>query len=189
MAIIDFGITVSTAPTTEPLTSAEAKAWLRVTDSEQDSLISSLISQAREAVEIDSRRSLMTQTIDLSLDAWPDCYQIELLRPPIQSISYIKYYDVDGTLTTWSSGNYSLDAARACVQISQDATLPILDSVANSISVRYVAGYTSAANVPQGLKHAMLLQIACLFENREMGQQESFAYDSLITRYKRRTYP
>lgn len=189
MALIDFGISVATAPTSEPITTAEAKAWLRVTSDDEESLIASLITSAREAVEIDSRRSLMTQTIDLWLDEWPCKYFFELPRGPIQSVSFLKYYDTANTLTTWSSSNYALDAARNVLQIIRSATIPSLHDVANAINIRYVAGFASAALVPQGLKHAMLLKIGAMFENREFGQTEIAAYDRLIANNKFRSYP
>lgn len=189
MAILDFGITVATAPTSEPITSAIAKAHLRVTASDEDTGIANLITQAREAVEIDARRSLMTQTIDLFLDEWPCENVIELLRGPLQSISFLKYYDTAGTLTEWSNANYTLDAPRSCLHIDWDATLPALDTRPNAINVRYVAGYASADAVPQGLKHAMLLRIAAMFEGREMGQQEDAAYWRIINQYRFRSYP
>jgi uncharacterized phiE125 gp8 family phage protein len=60
-----------TAPAAEPLSLAEAKAFLRVEHDDDDGVIAALIAGARLYVEGQTRRALLTQTWRLVLDAWP----------------------------------------------------------------------------------------------------------------------
>ena len=58
-------------PTAEPVTLAEAKAWLRVDTTDEDATISTLIDSARENVEATTRLRLMAQGWRIVLDRWP----------------------------------------------------------------------------------------------------------------------
>lgn len=62
---------VLASPASEPVSLNEAKLWLRVDNSDEDSLIAELIATARESAEIYTRRSFISQTLQLTLDAFP----------------------------------------------------------------------------------------------------------------------
>ena len=57
-----------TAPAAEPLSVAEAKAFLRVEHDDDDAMIASLIAAARNHVEALTRCGLITQTWRIVLD-------------------------------------------------------------------------------------------------------------------------
>src|ERR1035437_40652 len=61
-----------TAPAIEPLSLAEAKAFLRVETSDDDDVICALIAGSRIHVEAQTRRALITQSWRISADVWPD---------------------------------------------------------------------------------------------------------------------
>ena len=60
--INDFSA-VPIAPITEPVTLAEAKLYCRVTTSAEDTLITLMITQAREAIEVATGLSLIPKDI------------------------------------------------------------------------------------------------------------------------------
>ena len=60
-----------TGPAVEPVTLAEAKAYLRVEHDDDDDVIAALIAGARVHVEAQTRRALITQSWRLVRDAWP----------------------------------------------------------------------------------------------------------------------
>ena len=99
---------VITAPTTEPITLAEAKLHLRVNNTLEDSLITALITAARQWVENYSMRPLMTQTLQANYDTIID-KEIRLNKFPIQSITSVKYIDLNGTEQTIDSSTYTTD--------------------------------------------------------------------------------
>ena len=65
------GLMLLTPPAVEPVGLNEAKAYLGVLDSAEDSLISNLITAARQAVEQYCGRVLISQSWRLTLDTWP----------------------------------------------------------------------------------------------------------------------
>jgi uncharacterized phiE125 gp8 family phage protein len=64
------GLSVTTAPTSEPITRDEAKSFLRVDISDDDTLIDNLIQSAREFCEEYTGRTLINTTYKLSLDGF-----------------------------------------------------------------------------------------------------------------------
>ncbi len=159
-----------TAPASEPVTLAEAKLHVRQDLDADDTLITGLITAAREEVERISWHGLLTQTWELVLDRWPACDAIELPHPPLQSVTSVKYTDSNGVETTWSAANYVVDTdsvpGRIVLGFNVAWPLFVLQPT-GGIRIRYVAGWTSAANVPQALKQAMLLLVGHWYENRE----------------------
>ena len=101
-----------TGPITEPIGLTEAKAQLRVDHTTEDIYIESLIKAARDLVEDESLHALLTQTWDLYLDDWPADDFYEIPKPPLQSITNIKYTDEDGNESTLATTVYAVDTNR-----------------------------------------------------------------------------
>ena len=87
-----------TAPTTYPVDLASAKAHLRVDSSAEDTLIQAMIASATELAEQIMGRSIMPQTWELTLDEFPEAF--EITRVPAASITSLKYYDEAGAQQT-----------------------------------------------------------------------------------------
>ena len=159
-----------TAPAAEPVSTSEAKAHLRVDTTADDTYIGTLITVARQNVESHLRRSLINQTWEVVLDAFP-AGVIRLPKPPLASVTSIKYTDDDGVEATYSSDNYVVDSDTepGRVVLKSGQTWPAVTlAAANGVRVRYVAGYGAAgSNVPQAIRQAILLVIGSLYENRE----------------------
>lgn len=157
-----------TAPASEPVSLAEAKLHLRVDATDEDTLITALITAARQLVEEETWRALVTQTWDYVADEWPAGDSIALPRPPLQSVTSITYIDEDGVTQTMPAADYIVDTYQHRVVLAEDAEWPSADLYPTAaVRVRYVAGYGAASAVPGPIKAAMLLLIGHLFENRE----------------------
>lgn len=156
-----------TGPTVEPVTLAEAKLHCRVEHSDDDSLITGLITTARVYVEQRCWISLCTQTWRKYLDEWPgEC--LALTYPPVSAITGVTYKDDAGNTQTLSSSVYTLtpDNLFFCLAANQDwPTTELWPQW--PIAITYTAGYGLAAAVPTPLKQAMLLLIGHWYENRE----------------------
>lgn len=162
-----MGLKLITAPTSEPITIAEAKAHLRVVGADDDAYIATLIVAARQAAEQATGRALMVQTWEVSFEQFK-C-GMKLPKPPIVSVTSIKYLDLDGSLQTLDPGQYELNDYEEPVEILRPYAViwPATQRHENAVRIRYVAGYASAATVPQEIKSWMLLRIGLLYENRE----------------------
>lgn len=161
---------IATAPAEEPISLSEAKLHLRVDISDDDDLITSQIVTARRRAEKIAGRALVTQTWDYVLDAFPEGDTLEIPKPPLQSITSIKYYDEDGTEYTVDSGDYYVDTygEPGRVVLKSSATWPSTTlREANGVIVRFVAGYGDAEDVPEEFKQAIYLLVGHFYENRE----------------------
>jgi len=161
---------ILTQPTNEPVSLTEAKLHLRVDITADDNEIAGLVQAATEQVELWARRALVTQTLDYTLDAWPDGRIITLPRPPLVSVTSITYKSDAGVAATFSSTYYAVDAD------AEPGRVALLDSASwpstalypvSPIKVRYIAGYGAASAVPERYKQAIKLLCGHWYENRE----------------------
>ena len=155
-----------TAPAVEPVSLETVKSFLRVDGTDEDALITSLAKAAREKGEELARRALITQTWDMTVNMWPIDLRLKVYRPPLQSITSVKYFDSDNIEHTWT--DYVTDTRNAPGVVIFN-TLPgvaLLES--GAITVRFVAGYGDAESaVPERVKSLILALTAHWYENRE----------------------
>ncbi len=158
-------VIVYTAPVTEPLTLSEAKLHLRVDHSDEDALITSLIVAARRMAEHELHRGLITQTIDVYLDAFGD----EIRLPPVSAVTSITYVDLNGATQTLAADQYQTDLYGEPARIlpAYAVIWPATRDQANAVKIRCTAGFGAAAAVPDGIKQWMLLQIGHWYAHRE----------------------
>jgi uncharacterized phiE125 gp8 family phage protein len=148
------------SPTVEPLTLAEAKHWLRVDHNDDDGLISSLITAARERIEARTGRTLMAQLWRVVLDQWPVDGRLALPIMPVLSITAVRLLDSNNSPANVASTLYSLEAGLEPA-ILVVANVPQPGRLRNGIEIDVVAGYgITAAQCPQPLRHAMRLLVS-----------------------------
>jgi uncharacterized phiE125 gp8 family phage protein len=165
-----MAVKLITPPASEPITLAEAKAHLRVEIDDDDLLIGALITAAREAAEHETRRSLMPQTWELALTGFPSpAGAIRLPKPPVSSVTSVKYFDTSGEQQTMAETDYLLNQHTDGADLHPAYTInwPVARKQPDAVTIRYVAGYPNAASVPSQIKAWMLLRIGLLYENRE----------------------
>jgi uncharacterized phiE125 gp8 family phage protein len=153
---------VSVAPGSEPITLAEAKAFLRVDGTDEDALIGSLISVARGVCETYAGLSFAAQTRVVKLDRFY-CKDIILPYGPVNTITSIEYSDEDGNAQTVTEG-YTLDTQSGLSKIRVTDSWPYTDRIMNNVVVTYTTGY---AVIPEVVKHAIKMTVATLYENRQ----------------------
>lgn len=160
-----------TAPPEEPISLREAQKHLRVNPGDDDDLIVSEITAAREYCEAFQGRAYVTQAWELYLNDWPDLDAIAIPLPPLQSVESVSYKDVDGNVTTLAvDTDYIVDpkAQPGRVVLAYGKSWPTATLYpVNPITVQFTAGYGAPSAVPQKMRQAMLLLIGHLYENRE----------------------
>lgn len=168
-------LSVVTAPASEPLTTAEAKAHSNVNISDDDTVIAGFITTAREHVESRLSQTLINTAFDLKLDHWPvdNCgwtqREIYLPRSPLSSVTSVTYYDSTNTLQTLSTDYYHVSTGSpGRIVLASGYSWPTLQDRPDAVVIRFVAGYgaTSAA-VPSRAKQAMNLLVDHWYKNRE----------------------
>lgn len=180
-----WGLRRSTDAATEPVTLTEAKAHLRVTDTNDDTLITALIVAARNRIEEESGRALITQTWRLALDEFPHytkhAYPVGLLpillpRPPFLQINVtnpntgLSYLDATGTIQLLAvNTDYVVDSNKqpAEIQPAYSKFWPATRRMPSAVTIDFDAGYGNAAAVPEPFKLAIKMLIGHFYENRE----------------------
>ena len=184
---------VTVQPTTEPVTIHEAKRAcnLAVSDTLHDVKLASHIQSAREQFEHDTSIYLIKRTVTLTVDVLDE---FQFPHKPINSITSVTYYDVGNTSQTLSSSLYQLDAANGQFRLAYDQTWPDVAPRRDAVTFTYVLGNDDDSTSVEGwIKRAILLLVANEFEQPDMMSpeytQRQVAYERLITRFMRSTYP
>jgi uncharacterized phiE125 gp8 family phage protein len=135
---------IATPPVYYPIVLDQAKDHLNVDFSDNDKYIQTLISVATDKAEQFLRRRLITQTWKVYLDKWPFENYIVLPFGQLQSVTHVKYTDVDSTQTTWDTDEYGVDIYSDPGRIVLGYGYP-WPSVSlhpqNPIEVQFVCGY------------------------------------------------
>jgi uncharacterized phiE125 gp8 family phage protein len=175
---------LTAAPAIEPITLDETKAHLKVDTTDDDALITNLISAARARAEWHTGRAFITQGWTLWLDGWPGATPcsdlppalsatppaaIEIPLPPLQAVSAITSYARDDSATVLDTSQYQVDTASkpARVALKFGVTPPANLRAINAIAIAFTAGYGDGeSNVPALIRQAILDIIADMYANR-----------------------
>lgn len=161
-----MALELTTPPASEPVTLDELKAWARVDSTDDDDLLTANGVAAREHVERWLGRQLVTATWTLTMRDFPSGL-IRLPRPPLQSISSIKWKDTDGTLSTMDAGDYLVDTAADPGTVEPATSWPKPGDFPDAIQIAFVAGFGDPADVPENIKIAIKALAAHWYEARE----------------------
>lgn len=190
-----------TGPTDEPITLEQARLHLRL-DADgsplthpDDTIVEALITTAREYLDGNDGilgKCLMTQTWELVMDQFP-WNEIKIPLPPLQSISSIKYDDLDGVEQTISSSNYIVDNVAKnkpgwVVPVASYTWPTTMDKI-NAVRVRFVGGYGMATQIPTPIMRAMYCLIGHWYGNREQVtpvtlSEMPMGVDALLANYR-----
>lgn len=172
-----------TAPASEPVTTAEAKAHLRVESAftADDTYVGTLIQAARELCEAELDRSFVNTTWDYVLDEFPGPDTplggaIPIPKSDLVSVTSVTYLDDAGdSQTLVQDTDYGvLTGTGGAVYPMPGQSWPSTDDERHgAVTIRFVAGYgSSASSVPAVVKHAILMTIGSLYEHRGDGPSE-----------------
>jgi uncharacterized phiE125 gp8 family phage protein len=187
MTIIDLS-----PPLAEPLTLAEVRAHLRLDTEDEDALLVSLITVAREHLERETGLVLAGRAFRLCLDTWPGDGILTIARGPVRQVTDVTVYGGAGEPSAVDLDGHLLDGeARQARLWLRD--MPAPGRVLNGIEVDFVAGFgESGVEVPETLKRAMLLHIAAMFACRGVVPADAQpavvppGYDRLVAPFCRR---
>lgn len=156
---------------------------LRVVTDDDLLHITGLLYAATNWVEQYLGRALIQQGFELTLDCWPTVagyagsYDdrpvigcISLPRAPIISVTEVRYVNTAGISTVLAPTAYQLDRASAPGRLAPayGTAWPSARAQLAAVTVTYLAGYgTSWNDVPEVIRHAIMMMVAHFYENRE----------------------
>jgi uncharacterized phiE125 gp8 family phage protein len=158
----DYGrngvVTVSTTESgtnasTDVLSTADAKAWMKVDTSADDSLIADLVAEVIDIVEDTYSFQLIEKTVTATYEMYGK--RVDLPLFPVQSISTVKTITNDGTEATLTAGDdFYLQGDTLIFNTLYDYNEPFQRL---RLEVVYTAGFDPIPNgIILGLKKAVL---------------------------------
>jgi uncharacterized phiE125 gp8 family phage protein len=163
-----MSLLLTAPPAVEPVVLSEVKAHLRVTHTDDDIYISTLIVSARRRVEAATGLKLITQGWSQFLNCWPDGGMVDLELKPVSAINDVVIFGDTDAPATIDPAHYFLDAtsnpARLIFRQGRNPAPP--GRRAKGIEIRVIAGFGVAVSVPQELKQAILVLVADQFAHR-----------------------
>jgi uncharacterized phiE125 gp8 family phage protein len=171
---------IKTPPAAELFTTADLKSFLRVSISDDDTMIDAMGVAARQLAEHITQRAFINQDWYLYFDN-PSCGLGSALRwdekiskpvislpfPPVSLVVAFEYQSAAGVWTAVDSSLYYTDAAdNSRIIITGVLPTPAVD--ASGFRVTYRAGYGSAGtNVPAQILLAVKTFVLHFYEHRE----------------------
>ena len=158
-----------TPPALEPVPLAQAKAHLRVSNSDEDQLIAMLIVSARRIVEARSGLLLISQVWSCYDDRWPGDGIMALPLAPVSAIEELAVFGEDDVKAVIDGALYYADLAsrppRLLLRGSRLWAPP--GRALNGIAVTLTAGFGADPEaVPEPLRQAILVLVAHWYEHR-----------------------
>jgi uncharacterized phiE125 gp8 family phage protein len=196
-----------TPPAADPVSIQAAKAHLRITHSEEDALIHTLIGAATQQIEQRTDRALIAQEWMYLLDRFPASgAPVVLPKAPLISVSAVEYLAPDSTWQTWATDQYRVigaadpgeglaadpTAAHGGVVPVEGVAYPSTAPGREAVRVTFLAGYgDDPASVPEGLRAAVQIVLADLYghgrESRLYGVgavAETHALEALVAPFR-----
>lgn len=159
-----MGYKVITPPASEPVSVSEARNFLQMgSDTSQDSLISLLIQSAREGIERELCRAIITQTIEEEYSCIKGL-NFALTFAPVTRIISVTAFDEEETECDISEYWKDLIAEPITVKLKE------WPSNVRTVKIKYNAGYPSSADVPARLKEAVMVNVRQSYDCRQDGE-------------------
>ncbi len=161
----------------EPVTVQEAKTQLRIDTDDENGLIASWVIAAREKVERQMRRQLVTAQVAWTLDEIPKSTPanprrlIILPLGELQSVDAFAYTDTSGDAQTLVENtdfvaDQNGDYAR--LGLASGQSWPATLHQINAVTITFTCGYGAAVDVPEAIKTAIKRIVSEWNENREL---------------------
>lgn len=154
-------------PAVEPLSLAEAKNWLRVDHTEDDTLILALVTSARLVIEAHAQLLLLQQTWRLVLDRWPGSGPFRLPLRPIMSLDAIRVTDSAAQSQAVAEQDYRFSGVPLAPRLGFLQPPPAPGPAMAGIEIDLTAGFGPAvSDLLAELVQAMRLLVGHWYEDR-----------------------
>ncbi|WP_058600721.1 head-tail connector protein [Aureimonas ureilytica] len=148
---------------TEPVSLAELKTFLRLDRDDEDALAGTCLRAARQAVEAETGLVLTERRVRLAFEVEPTQDEIAIRRRPVRSLLGAVGYDEGGVATPLDIASFHLEA----MPFGARLILPpgLAHRARNGVEVEIRVGQAKA-EVPDALKLAIIRLAAASFETR-----------------------
>lgn len=179
---------VTASDDTPAISLADMKAFLRVTDTADDTQITAYIATATEAVKQYLRRAVLTETFVFKADGFtepggddrlmslgPGVHTasvpyvlgggetLDLPFPPLQSVTSIVTYDRGNNAATFVDTKYQVDLQSGRIYLNEGEVWPSDLRAQDAVQITYVAGYGSGS-IPAPILEAIRMYVEAIYD-------------------------
>lgn len=147
----------------EVISTADLKAFLRVTHSDEDTLIEAMREAAIRHIEGFCNIRIGDRSAVFHYNAFPD--QVELPVGPVNSITSVQYATSDSTTATMSSSDYYATLGRSPFMIAFKNIPSTYSDTYKKLQITVDLGYAEAS-VPGPIVHAIKLLVSHMYDQR-----------------------
>jgi uncharacterized phiE125 gp8 family phage protein len=179
-----YPATATAAPTSLPVSVAEAMAHCRVEGEDNDPEIATLaiyLASAVAHVENYTGLKLVTQTIAAKCDSFDDMARLPFA--PVNTVVSIVYIDTNGATATLDTTVYELraDGLETSIELKPNQTWPARQAGTRIVTTMTVGGTETA----DPIRHAILILTSEAFERREpVAVGGMTTVDALLVNYR-----
>lgn len=199
-------ITVTLSNDSPAISLADMKLFLRVSDTDDDDIITAYIATATEAVKNYCQRAILTETFVFTADGFMEpggddriaalgrgVHQVsvpyilgggdslDIPFPVIQSVTSVTTYDRDNASSVFDSSKYIVDDQSGRITLNESETWPVNLRATNAVEVEYIAGYGSG-NIPDPILEAIRGYVTQMYEGCAGATQD---FRNLLAPYRR----
>jgi len=161
---MQYGIVETGSGTpSEVISTADLKAFLRVTHSDEDTLIEAMREAAIRHIEGMCNIRIGDRSAVFHYSEFPD--RVELPVGPVNSISSVAYATSDSTTATMSSSDYYVTLGRNPLMIRFKHIPSTYSDTYKKLQITVDMGYAEAA-VPGPIVHAIKLLVSHMYDQR-----------------------
>lgn len=174
-----------TYPTTTVITLDEAKAHLRVTTTDEDSLIMDCVRQATNLIELETNQVFLSGSCVYYLDTneFTSYKEVKIWAYPINEITAIKYLDINGIEQIFSTTNYSVDISDSPIRILPTTTPTCKANTLNTIRIYCNLGYNNIDNIDSELIGWIKIFTAFFYQTRQP-EYTGYTVSEIAIKYK-----
>ena len=157
---IQYDMLINSVTGSEPVTTSEAKDWGLIDTSAEDTLIGTMITSVREALETYISRDIVARNRTYYIEH-VDCSTIDLPFAPIDAVSSVTYGDDDDALTV--NNDYYVRGV-------SDKRIELVSYPKEYVKVTY----TTLGLSDQSVKDAIKATFEYLYDSRGLVSQDNF---------------
>lgn len=182
-----MALTRISGPAFDVVDLAMLKLHVRVLHGDEDTLLGQL---SRAAVgHLDGYTGVLgmclaSQVWELSYDAFP-AGGIKMPLGPVLNINQVTYTDQAGVAQTFASTSYETDLTNADGWVVPRESWPVTGCFLNAARIRFTAGHSVLADVPEALRVAAMMLTSHWYTKREGQGQMPPAVEALISPHRR----
>lgn len=165
-----MSITRTVAPTQTPVSLDELKAALKITHGDMDATLQLYLLAATDYCQEYQWAQYVTATFVERFDRFPSVFRPQ--RCPLASVTSLAYVDTAGasqTLTVTTHYTVDIYSKPGRIVPAYNYSWPATYGHVNDVTLTYTAGYGAPADVPDEIKHAILLKAAQQYGDCDAG--------------------